>query len=435
MISKIRIVVNNENNDDNVDQGIEIDAFTTTIVTAISKDNKDKHYPSRLDSPFVLSSNQQHNNHQQNNHHQPNNQQKNNQLLLDNTDLWTQFYRANNEMIITKSGRCIFPLLRFKPENLDSSSRYTFILDFILVSPNRFRFKKGAYWTRFGVFFPKIKLTNRPRHNLAVLKMIKHSTTTFENDEESFFTFKETTFIAVTHYQNETVNTLKKNNNPHAKDKNYSRNGSNIIDGVDDDDELLLTCSSSSSDESNSENFFQDELNSNESSESTIQEEFSNLSFNYFTNRSSSENPNNNNSSSNNSSNRPSSNNSDINNINNNNLINNNINNTWWKRSFGDSSTKSKKRILPTDEFHLRQTTINQFGEILPNPNMSTSIPASISIVTPINRNTIITPCDDSRSHENRKLREFIRERYGLEAEKEADVYFNFKQSKHGKEQ
>ncbi|CAG8547704.1 6589_t:CDS:1 [Acaulospora morrowiae] len=104
---------------------------------------------------------------------------------------------------------------------------------------------------RFGVFFPKIKLTNRPRHNLSSykprkrvsrangenepydlpdghfrltsfhkyqprVKMIKHSSTS-RDDRESILTFDETIFIAVTHYQNDAVNTLKKNHNPHAK--------------------------------------------------------------------------------------------------------------------------------------------------------------------------------------------------------------------------
>src|SRR6266496_6790658 len=132
----------------------------------------------------------------------------------------------------------------------------------------------------FDVSFPKIKLTNRLRpissslkakkrdsmtnNNSSLppghfyltsflkywprIKMIKH---TANEDQESFFTFEETTFIAVTHYQNEKVNILKKNNNPHAKgskgsskDQNNpcnseSENSDNVIESeVDDDDEV-----------------------------------------------------------------------------------------------------------------------------------------------------------------------------------------------------
>ncbi|RIB22000.1 hypothetical protein C2G38_2243568 [Gigaspora rosea] len=216
-------------------------------------------------------------------------------LLLDCADLWSQFYRVENEMIITKSGRCMFPLLKYKPLNLDPSAKYSFIVDFIQVSPTRFRFKKGswvsigidkrkfslnnlnnrngriktgmvggrpfthpdspqsgAYWMDCGVNFPKIKLTNRPCHNNQSkskkrgrprnsvsnnssslpdghfcltsfhkyqprVKMIKHSTDINDHDQEITTAFQETTFIAVTHYQNDAVNFLKKNYNPHAK--------------------------------------------------------------------------------------------------------------------------------------------------------------------------------------------------------------------------
>ncbi|CAG8449199.1 17295_t:CDS:2 [Dentiscutata heterogama] len=216
-------------------------------------------------------------------------------LLLDGAELWSQFYRVENEMIITKSGRCMFPLLKYKPVNLDPSAKYSFIVDFIQVSPTRFRFKKGswvsigidkrkfslnnlgnrngriktgmvggrpfthpdspqsgAYWMDSGVNFPKIKLTNRPCHNNQSkskkrgrprnsgpnnssslpdghfcltsfhkyqprVKMIKHATDINDHDQEIITAFEETTFIAVTHYQNDAVNSLKKNYNPHAK--------------------------------------------------------------------------------------------------------------------------------------------------------------------------------------------------------------------------
>ncbi|CAG8746890.1 16762_t:CDS:1, partial [Cetraspora pellucida] len=102
-----------------------------------------------------------------------------------------------------------------------------------------------------GVNFPKIKLTNRPCHSQLKskkrgrprnsgsnnssslpdghfcltsfhkyqprVKMIKHATNINDNDQEIIITYEETTFIAVTHYQNDAVNSLKKNYNPHAK--------------------------------------------------------------------------------------------------------------------------------------------------------------------------------------------------------------------------
>lgn len=70
-------------------------------------------------------------------------------LLLANSDLWSQFYRVNNEMIITKAGRCIFPLLKFHPVNLDPTVNYSFVIDFAQVSRDRYRFKKGS-WISIG---------------------------------------------------------------------------------------------------------------------------------------------------------------------------------------------------------------------------------------------------------------------------------------------
>nr|CAG8456727.1 11533_t:CDS:2 [Entrophospora candida] len=220
-------------------------------------------------------------------------------------------------MIITKVGRCIFPLLKFNPINLNPSTKYSFSIDFVLVSPCRFRFKNGnwvsigidkrkhleinnnlikngpninksvnvnadnsdrgydiinndnidndtgkvgSHWMNFGVGFPKIKLTNRPslsqsskkRDKLRInnndtkishknYKINKYTTTTTtdnnnptrsvlpeghfcltsfhkyqpricmikysnhgDSNDEKYFTFEKATFIAVTHYQNET---------------------------------------------------------------------------------------------------------------------------------------------------------------------------------------------------------------------------------------
>ncbi|CAJ0889488.1 1878_t:CDS:2 [Entrophospora sp. SA101] len=140
----------------------------------------------------------------------------------------------------------------------------------------------------FGVGFPKIKLTNRPSLSLSSKKhdklrinnndsKISHknyktnkytTTTTTDNNnptrsvlpeghfcltsfhkyqpricmikysnhgdsnDEKYFTFEKATFIAVTHYQNETVNTLKKNYNPHAKgfkESDFNNNNTNRL--------------------------------------------------------------------------------------------------------------------------------------------------------------------------------------------------------------
>ncbi|KAF9995566.1 hypothetical protein BGZ80_007520 [Entomortierella chlamydospora] len=67
-------------------------------------------------------------------------------LLLLDEDLWGKFHSQQNEMIITKSGRCLFPCLRFKAVNLDPEALYTIRLDFEMTDPRRFRFSNGE-WT------------------------------------------------------------------------------------------------------------------------------------------------------------------------------------------------------------------------------------------------------------------------------------------------
>ncbi|KAF9357697.1 hypothetical protein BGX26_003275 [Mortierella sp. AD094] len=66
-------------------------------------------------------------------------------LLLMDEDLWGKFHSQQNEMIITKSGRCLFPCLRFKAVNLDPEALYTIRLDFEMIDPRRFRFCNGEW--------------------------------------------------------------------------------------------------------------------------------------------------------------------------------------------------------------------------------------------------------------------------------------------------
>ncbi|KAF9123935.1 hypothetical protein BG015_005215, partial [Linnemannia schmuckeri] len=66
-------------------------------------------------------------------------------LLILDADLWAQFHEQHNEMIITKSGRCLFPCLRFKIFGLDPDSYYSMRIDFEMLTPNRFRFYNGGW--------------------------------------------------------------------------------------------------------------------------------------------------------------------------------------------------------------------------------------------------------------------------------------------------
>ncbi|KNC97785.1 uncharacterized protein SPPG_06782 [Spizellomyces punctatus DAOM BR117] len=198
-------------------------------------------------------------------------------ILLEDAKLWAQFHSVGNEMIITKGGRCLFPTLRFRPICLDPQALYSIAIDIVQTVPHKFKFKNGhwapvsldagsggesedmlvptcrailhssatqsgAFWIQQGISFAKIKLTNRCPSSLRSpspgsspdypsvpegyfylnsfhqyqprVHLIKHSA---EGQSVTTYLFEETKFIAVTHYQSEKVNSLKKNYNPHAK--------------------------------------------------------------------------------------------------------------------------------------------------------------------------------------------------------------------------
>ncbi|KAG0278120.1 hypothetical protein BGZ95_004658 [Linnemannia exigua] len=231
-------------------------------------------------------------------------------LLLLEADLWKKFHDEHNEMIVTKSGRCLFPTLKFEAINLDPDAYYSVQLDFEMVSPNRFRFSDGSWkpampqkhagiglqdsagpiganpaaageyythpdrfqlgshWMANSISFTKAKLSNKvePQRSIAKragkskadsgnmpsgddsdvpqgstdleganridtnifhmtsfhkyrprLRFIQRDKCSDTILESTTHHFERAEFIAVTHYQNDNVNDLKKAHNPHAK--------------------------------------------------------------------------------------------------------------------------------------------------------------------------------------------------------------------------
>ncbi|KAK0421256.1 hypothetical protein QR680_015140 [Steinernema hermaphroditum] len=175
---------------------------------------------------------------------------------LDEKELWESFSNVGTEMVITKSGRRIFPAFKVKVSGLDRKAKYFFIMDIIPADDQRYKFhnsrwitagkadpempKKiyfhpespatGEHWMQKGANFQKMKLTNNmsDKHGFTILNsMHKYQPrvhivradhpaqlliATFHT-----FIFRETEFIAVTAYQNENVTQLKINHNPFAK--------------------------------------------------------------------------------------------------------------------------------------------------------------------------------------------------------------------------
>lgn len=175
---------------------------------------------------------------------------------LDDRDLWQKFSQCGTEMVITKSGRRIFPAYRVKLSGLDKKSQYFVMMDLVPADEHRYKFNNsrwmiagkadpempktlyihpdspstGEHWMSKGANFHKLKLTNNisDKHGYTILNSMhkyqprlhvvrcadRHNLmySTFRT-----FVFRETEFIAVTAYQNEKVTELKIDHNPFAK--------------------------------------------------------------------------------------------------------------------------------------------------------------------------------------------------------------------------
>uniref|UniRef100_A0A8C6V500 T-box domain-containing protein n=1 Tax=Naja naja TaxID=35670 RepID=A0A8C6V500_NAJNA len=107
-------------------------------------------------------------------------------VMLDNNNMWNEFYHRSTEMILTKQGRRMFPYCRYWISGLESNLKYILVMD---ISPvDNFRYKwnghswepsgkaephvlgrvfihpespsTGHYWMHQPVSFYKLKLTN-----------------------------------------------------------------------------------------------------------------------------------------------------------------------------------------------------------------------------------------------------------------------------------
>ncbi|XP_073696183.1 T-box transcription factor TBX5b [Garra rufa] len=179
-------------------------------------------------------------------------------VYLHERDLWAKFHDVTTEMIITKAGRRMFPSYKVKVTGLNPKAKYILLMDIISADEHRYKFAdnkwsvsgkaepaipgrlyvhpdspaSGAHWMRQLVSFQKLKLTNNhldPFGHIILNSMHKYQPrlhivkaderNSFGSSNTSFCThsFPETTFIAVTSYQNHTITQLKIENNPFAK--------------------------------------------------------------------------------------------------------------------------------------------------------------------------------------------------------------------------
>ncbi|KDQ97280.1 T-box transcription factor TBX5 [Zootermopsis nevadensis] len=189
-------------------------------------------------------------------------------MALLEADLWRKFHGVDTEMIITKSGRNMFPVLAVEVSGLEPDALYVVLMEMCLSSDRRYKFvgaewkamgrsepqmavkmrcfihqdspATGTHWMRDPIKMKAAKLTNNPVNNnghvvlTSMHKYIPHIHVVKTSDygalsrsPKATFLFPETEFIAVTAYQNERVTILKIDNNPFAK--GFRENGLSYV--------------------------------------------------------------------------------------------------------------------------------------------------------------------------------------------------------------
>ncbi|XP_041104249.1 T-box transcription factor TBX20 isoform X1 [Polyodon spathula] len=181
---------------------------------------------------------------------------------LETKELWDKFHELGTEMIITKSGRRMFPTIRVSFSGVDTDAKYIVLMDIVPVDNKRYRYAyHRSSWLVAGkadpplpariyvhpdspftgeqllkqmVSFEKVKLTNneldqhghiilnsmhkyQPRVHIIKKKDHTASLLNLKSEEFRTFIFTETVFTAVTAYQNQLITKLKIDSNPFAK--------------------------------------------------------------------------------------------------------------------------------------------------------------------------------------------------------------------------
>uniref|UniRef100_A0A7N6BDR5 T-box domain-containing protein n=1 Tax=Anabas testudineus TaxID=64144 RepID=A0A7N6BDR5_ANATE len=192
--------------------------------------------------------------------------QGNIRMTLEDPELWKTFHEIGTEMIITKPGRRMFPHCKVNLSGLIPCAKYILLVDMVPEDGFRYKVRKqcfvlrhfpsskwevagkaepqppcrtylhpdspapGSHWMKQSVSFLKLKLTNNTldQHGHIILHSMHRYHPRFHivQADDLFsvrwsvfqtFTFPETSFTAVTAYQNTKITKLKINHNPFAK--------------------------------------------------------------------------------------------------------------------------------------------------------------------------------------------------------------------------
>ncbi|XP_077944562.1 T-box-containing protein TBX6L [Gasterosteus aculeatus] len=183
-------------------------------------------------------------------------QQDSIRMTLENADLWKSFHTFGTEMIITKHGRRMFPHCSISLSGLQPFANYVVMIDMVPADGFKYKWKKeqweaagkaepqppcrtyvhpdspapGSHWMKQPLSFLRMKLTNNTldQHGHIVLhSMHRYYPRFYVTQADSpyticwapfqTFSFPETTFTAVTAYQNPRITKLKIHHNPFAK--------------------------------------------------------------------------------------------------------------------------------------------------------------------------------------------------------------------------
>ncbi|XP_042613283.1 T-box transcription factor TBX6L-like isoform X2 [Cyprinus carpio] len=176
-------------------------------------------------------------------------------VSLQDRELWDKFSSTGTEMLITKSGRRMFPSCKVTVTN--PIVKYVVIMDMVPFDNHKYKWNKdlwevngssdphlpnrffihpdspapGEKWMQYPISFHKLKLTNNTLNSNGLvvlhsmhkyqprLHIVQSPDPCYPQNPGSYlrFTFPEAAFIAVTAYQNQEITKLKIDNNPFAK--------------------------------------------------------------------------------------------------------------------------------------------------------------------------------------------------------------------------
>ena len=64
---------------------------------------------------------------------------------LGNNELWEQFDELTNEMIVTKNGRRMFPVIKASLSGLEPTAFYSVFVEFRQIDDNRWKYINGEW--------------------------------------------------------------------------------------------------------------------------------------------------------------------------------------------------------------------------------------------------------------------------------------------------